>query len=102
MSCDAVRKNSRDGDAVIRWGGDEFIALFHNVPPEEQAQLGDRVRLSIKSIDLPELSDEHRISASMGFTYFKENDPGIKEVIARADEAVYEAKAAGRDNWKIR
>ncbi len=99
---DAVRSNTRDGDAVIRWGGDEFIAVLHGVPPEAQPALGDRIRASINGIDLPELNGERKISASMGFTYFHEDDAAVNDALTRADEAVYAAKGAGRDNWKLK
>ena len=38
----------------------------------------------------------------MGFTYFHDGDTELKDALERADEAVYEAKAAGRDNWELR
>ena len=80
----------------------EFIAILRSVPPEVQPALGDRIRASIKGITLPELKGERTISASMGFTYFHESDTGAGDALGRADEAVYEAKHAGRDNWKLK
>lgn len=98
---EAVRANISNDDAIIRWGGDEFIAVFGNVSPEEQPLLGANILNSIRSISLPELG-EKQITASMGFTYISESDRSIEETLARADEAVYEAKKAGRNNWKFK
>lgn len=50
---------------------------------------------------MPELGGK-QITASMGFTYISESDQSIEETLTRADEAVYEAKKAGRNNWKIK
>ena len=98
---DALRTNISNDDAIIRWGGDEFIAVFGNVSRDEQPRLGDNILDSIRSISLPELGGK-QITASMGFTYISESDRSIEETLARADEAVYEAKKAGRNNWKIK
>lgn len=98
---DAVRENIGNDDIVIRWGGDEFIAVFSDVPAEKQPELGDNILDSIRGISLPELGEDH-IAASMGFTYIRESDGSIEDALARADEAVYEAKKAGRNNWKLK
>ena len=98
---DAVKKKAGDDDAVIRWGGDEFIAVFYNVPKEDQPALGDSILKSIRNIQLPELGGK-QITASMGFTYFNSSDNSVKDALDRADEAVYAAKENGRNNWKIR
>ena len=98
---DAVKSAVRDSDVVIRWGGDEFIAVLYNVDPEYQPATGDRILESIRSIDIPELKKEHGITASMGFAWFESTDADVTETLARADEAVYRAKEAGRNNWKI-
>ena len=98
---EAVRTNITNDDAVIRWGGDEFIAVFKDVPPEEQPRLGDDILNSIRSISLPELGGK-QITASMGFAYIGKSDGSIEDTLARADEAVYKAKETGRNNWKIK
>ncbi len=98
---DAVRKNTSGEDSVIRWGGDEFIAIFYDVLPDDQPALGDRILNSVRSIALPEIR-KHTVTASIGFTYFHEFDEDISEALGRADEAVYEAKEGGRNNWKIK
>ena len=97
---DAIKMNISDDDAVIRWGGDEFVAVFRNIPHDKQPQLGDNILDTIRNIDLPEL-DGKQITASMGFAYISKHDRSIEDTLTRADEAVYEAKKAGRNNWNI-
>ncbi|MCR4936985.1 MAG: diguanylate cyclase, partial [Lachnospiraceae bacterium] len=95
---ETVRKNISENDAVIRWGGDEFIAILYDVPPEKQPETGDNILASLKQVELPELK-KGAISASMGFTYMSASDTDINMVLERADEAVYEAKENGRACW---
>ena len=98
---DAVRSNIDGKDELFRWGGDEFIAILYDVKIEDQPKLGDRILDSIRGIVIPELDGEGRITASMGFTYFSESDETLNDTLKRADDAVYAAKDAGRNNWKI-
>ena len=97
---DAVRNVLRDGDCVIRWGGDEFIAVLHNVDRQIAPNLGERIVGSVRSISIPELGDNRKITTSAGLAFFEMTDESPKSVLERADRAVYEAKEAGRDNCK--
>ncbi|MCR5116094.1 MAG: diguanylate cyclase [Lachnospiraceae bacterium] len=99
---EAIHSVIRSEDAIIRWGGDEFVVVFKNVPREYQAETADRIINSIRNIRIEELEkDKKGITASMGFAYFEKDDPDAKTALSRADEALYRAKEAGRNNWKI-
>ncbi len=102
MFVEAIHSVIRSEDAIIRWGGDEFVVVFKNVPREYQAETADRIINSIRNISIEELEkDKKGITASMGFAYFEKDDPDVKTALSRADEALYRAKEAGRNNWKI-
>ena len=102
MFVEAIHSVIRSEDAIIRWGGDEFVVVFKNVPREYQAETADRIINSIRNIRIEELEkDKKGITASMGFAYFEKDDPDAKTALSRADEALYRAKEAGRNNWKI-
>lgn len=96
----AVRNVLREGDAIIRWGGDEFIAVLHNVDRAFAHNLGDRIVGAIRAINIPELGGAGKVTTSAGLAFFDPADKGIKDILERADKAVYEAKEAGRDNFK--
>ncbi len=96
----AVRSALREGDSVIRWGGDEFIAIIHNVRSTDLSPIGDRIVSSVRAIDLPEIRGNHKITTSVGMGFISGEDASIENTLAKIDEAVYEAKSAGRDNWK--
>ena len=63
--------------------------------------IGDKILESIRSIKLEELPGDVKITSSMGFSFFSEEDEAYKDTLARADEALYRAKDAGRNNWKV-
>lgn len=56
--------------------------------------------LATRSIRIDGLDESMRITSSVGITYFAEEDEDFKSTLARADEALYKAKEAGRNNWK--
>ena len=97
----AVKGAVRKEDSVIRWGGDEFIVVLNNVAPKYQPDVADKILTAVRSINMPELEGKRKITASMGFAYFTPDDEDAKAALARADEALYRAKEAGRNNWKI-
>lgn len=97
----AVRSCIGENDAVIRWGGDEFIVVIQGVSREDQPALGDRILDAVRGIRLAEIKDGRQITSSMGFGYFEDSDTGVGSAMNRVDAALYEAKAHGRNNWKI-
>src|SRR5215218_5769642 len=92
-----IQRNIREGDWLARWGGDEFVlALWDaSVFASPEAVLR-RISRSLKEspVRLP-LGEELVLSISVGaHRYAGEDD--IRELLARADAAMYEAKREGR------
>ena len=98
---EAVKSAIRKDDYVIRWGGDEFIVILNNVAPKYQPEVADKIINAVRAIQIPELEGRRKVTSSMGFAYFDPSDEDAKSALARADEALYRAKEAGRNNWKI-
>ncbi len=97
----AIHKCTRSTDKIIRWGGDEFIVILQNVSEDLLPAIGDKILDSVRSIKIEELPDDVKITSSMGFAFFNDNDAEYKDTLVRADEALYRAKGAGRNNWKV-
>lgn len=91
-----MRDSMRDYDICARWGGEEFLILFAYCDQAHAVQLAERVRLAIESIDTSDLHDGLTLSASIGFTVFRQGED-IDTTLRRADDALYQAKAAGRN-----
>lgn len=80
---DALRGMIRDGDLAGRWGGDEFVLLVSELPPDAQSDLRRRVDASMATCGAG--------GASVGFTSLIEHDD-VRSVIDRADRAMYADK----------
>src|ERR687896_16301 len=92
-----IRRSVREGDWLFRWGGDEFVlALWDaSVFASPEAMLG-RINASLRRspVALPG-GEELVLSISVGaHRYAGEDD--LREVLAKADAAMYEAKREGR------
>ncbi|WP_433915361.1 GGDEF domain-containing protein [Rheinheimera oceanensis] len=91
-----LKLNLRETDFIARYGGEEFIMLF---PETELAELEKRLnalREKIGNIPFKFKNVSVPITISFGATRFTEQDTN-RSAFDRADEALYEAKKAGRD-----
>ncbi len=91
-----MRSALRGLDLVGRYGGEEFLMILYNATPESMQTVAERVRQRITAnpIKSPDISLD--ITMSMGVTLARKGEKA-DEAIARADAALYAAKAAGRD-----
>ncbi len=83
LSC--VRKS----DAVIRYGGDEFVIVFSNIPADVFKKKLERIRAAIDLLTIEKYPEIH-ISVSIGGVYGKGK---TKELFTVADNMMYQAKA---------
>jgi diguanylate cyclase (GGDEF)-like protein len=92
-----IRRNVREGDWLARWGGDEFVLSLWDasVFATPEAVLG-RISRCLKEspVRLP-LGEELVLSISVGASRYAGEDD-IRELLAKADAAMYEAKREGR------
>ena len=97
----------RESDFVVRWGGDEFLAVARGSRRSEAGRIAERIREAVgrRPFELT-LGTEQRMSgsASIGFAAFPfvpiaPNALSWIEVVGLADHALYMAKEAGRNTW---
>lgn len=87
----------RSSDSLARYGGEEFVVIATETGEEHAAALAERIRLELRSHDLPANGSTLRLTASFGVTALRPEDEDAEQVLRRADHALYAAKAAGRD-----
>ena len=94
---EAIQEIIRSTDFLGRVGGEEFALLLPDTPLKSACYLAERVRERITRY--PYLAGEMliEVTASLGVTELQKTDKDIKELLKRADEALYEAKASGRN-----
>ncbi|HEY0280380.1 MAG TPA: EAL domain-containing protein [Solirubrobacterales bacterium] len=92
-----LRERVRATDIVARLSGDEFAVLMPQSDVEGALQLGEDLRLQVAD-DFVAEPDLAGATISVGITMFgAESDGGAEAVLAAADEAMYRAKAEGRN-----
>jgi diguanylate cyclase (GGDEF)-like protein len=92
----AARAELRDGDVLARWGGEEFLLMLPDTQPGDARAVLGRVRARVAALALPGLHLERPVSFSAGLSALH-GDETFADTISRADKALYQAKAAGRD-----
>lgn len=89
----------RSTDFVARYGGEEFVLLLPNTEIESALQLAERLREETQNMRLGKSG--LALTASFGVTQARPGE-GMSHVLARADEAMYQSKSAGRNRVSVR
>ena len=90
---ETISSRIRNTDIFARWGGEEFVILFSETSVEDTRKVCEKLREAIAQI---ECKEGKQITASFGITQVLADDT-IKSAFKRADDALYEAKKAGRN-----
>ena len=94
-----VLSYSKNKGKGFRYGGEELAVLLPNYCAEEAFAFAERLRLSIKS--LPHSSENLKVTVSLGVACIPEHASDAAELVRLADEALYAAKAGGRNKARI-
>lgn len=88
----------RTVDMIARFGGEEFVLMLPETGASGARALAERVRTAFEGTEVETDAGPVSFTASFGVDEFRRNvDNGIETVIKRADDALYRAKAAGRN-----
>ena len=95
---DTVRRNVRDTDVLARWGGEEFVLLLCDTPTADAVTLMERLRQAVQAMQVPVAQGGQPITVtvSIGLARHTPADP-LAGTLERADQALYAAKAGGRN-----
>ncbi len=88
-----LRETIRTADVVARWGGEEFLILLPNTNLQGATIVAEKIREQVLSLNI---TPTPSISISAGVAQYTVGEK-IKDLIARADLALYEAKTSGRN-----
>ncbi|ADO84605.1 diguanylate cyclase (plasmid) [Ilyobacter polytropus DSM 2926] len=92
-----IKSSIRETDNAIRYGGDEFIILYQDTSTEKALEITERINTKMKKNDF---LYENKISISSGIVSYQKNE-NWKELINRADKAMYDSKKSGKDKISI-
>jgi diguanylate cyclase (GGDEF)-like protein len=93
----AMQAAVREEDVPARYGGEEFMVLLRNPEPGVALEIGERIRKTVRELDLAEAGVTDRLTVSVGVATGHPAAETIGEIVARADQALYAAKRTGRD-----
>lgn len=83
----------RNGDAVVRWGGEEFLIVLPGCPPSAEQDLAERIRTAMAA---QKDSTAGSITMSLGVAVWRPSEES-SELLRRTDQALYQAKQNGRN-----
>jgi diguanylate cyclase (GGDEF)-like protein len=92
-----LRSTVRGADAVVRLGGEEFVALLQDCDADGASVVAEAIRVAVRDIALPEGCGLDRLTASIGIAAYPEHGGDLEQLLAAADRAMYVAKQGGRD-----
>ena len=89
-------------DIVGRTGGEEFVVLLPDTRLDEARHLGERLREHLAGSPLAWGGHSIVVTVSLGLSELSPDDSSADAALLRADQALYEAKAAGRNCLRVR
>lgn len=88
------KQSIRESDLVVRFGGDEFIILLPNTNILSARLVANKIMNKVNEYNKDK---EYNFSISIGTSFYQTGDNSIDDLIARADDSLYEAKRVGKN-----
>ncbi|MEC8011233.1 MAG: GGDEF domain-containing protein [Pseudomonadota bacterium] len=89
-------KDIRSYEYQCRWGGEEFVLVLPEASQQQAAQLAERLRIKIQSLQIPYEDQPVPVTMTFGVAQMQQ-DEDWHATLARADAALYEGKESGRN-----
>lgn len=92
-----VRRN----EILARLGGDEFAILVPDVTDEMLQALAERITQRVAMVRFQFEGQSLRLTTSLGIAVYPDHADNAEDLISRADTAMYQAKDAGKNAWRV-
>lgn len=98
QAAQVIRRNLRESDLVVRYGGEEFLILLHDPPAGGAQHAAEKIRAAMECtvMNLPD-GQQLAKTMSLGLAEFPEHGDTLYKIIKYADVALYAAKNNGRN-----
>jgi len=90
-------ENLRQIDVLARYGGEEFIILLPDTSIDNAEKVADKIRTLIANQEITFENHHIPVTVSIGVASFSTNSELLDDLLSRADDALYQAKEAGRN-----
>lgn len=94
-----ILSSLRSADVPARLGGDEFVVLLSDTTPDGASIVAEKL---VRALSEPYPGVRQPVSASVGIAVAPAAGATVADLMRRADEALYEAKRAGKRRWAAR
>jgi len=91
----------RRNEIFSRLGGDEFAVLMPGASEQEAEHLAERIIRGVSQIPLRFEGQNLRLTTSLGIALYPQHGQTAEDLVARADTAMYQAKEAGKNAWRV-
>jgi len=96
-----LRLNIRGEDTVARTGGDEFIVILNGIHrPEDAAVVADKIILALGE-QFTTCGNTCSVGGSIGISIFPDDSDELETLVSHADDAMYQAKEKGKNNYQF-
>lgn len=95
----AILSHIRSADRLFRWGGEEFVILFNDHAKEHDQILGEKILECVSALHFKSEASHFRTSISIGSSWFHADDTTWRQVLKRADKALYHSKESGKNRY---
>lgn len=92
-----IKADTRTSDVAGRLGGDEFMLLASETDSSEACNIGERIRSQVEQYHTEIDGEELGASISVGVASYPSHASDVKELLQKADEAMYNAKRSGKN-----
>ncbi|MHB1591202.1 MAG: EAL domain-containing protein [Sulfuricella sp.] len=92
---------TRHNETFSRLGGDEFAILLPETTEREACALAERVVRAVAQIPFRFEGKNLRLTTSLGVALYPEHAENAEDLVAHADIAMYQAKDAGKNTWRV-
>lgn len=109
-----LQETIRQGDTVARMGGDDFVLMLEDLPPDDLvaahveavarkilAEIDRPYRLELKMGEITHNTIEYHCTASIGIALFGAQQENVDDLLKQADLAMYQAKDSGRNSIRF-
>jgi diguanylate cyclase (GGDEF)-like protein len=92
-----LKANTREVDLVARYGGEEFVLLLPRTEADGAMALAEKLREAVCETPFQTEAGPLPVTVSVGVAAYPECAESLAAMVAAADEALYRAKAAGKN-----
>lgn len=93
-----LKRVVRDGDIVVRYGGDEYIVVLPNTDKKTATVIAERIRREISKEPFYAFGNKRfNITVTLGVASYPQDATNRDDLIGKADKSMYEGKLSGRD-----